>query len=120
MRDRIRLVRFRPYLNGHGPTFSLELYDVRSLERIGYTLRQHQRRKTTVIFDGSDFRPAPGHAWDSDETVRALMTFLTLRPGDTDAEYFSDYTPEQIEFRDMHAEALAACVVARFTREEGR
>jgi len=117
---RIRLVRFRPYRRGHGPTFSLELYEVPGqAERIGYTLRQHDHRKTTVIFEGRDFRPSPLHAWDSDETVAAIMGFLTLRLGDTDREYFASYTAEQIEFRDTHAEALAGEVYSRFEAKEG-
>ena len=117
---RIRLVRFRPYRRGHGPTFSLELYDVLGQsERIGYTLRQHDHGKTVVIFEGRDFRPSPLHAWDSGETVAAIMGFLTLRLGDTDREYFENYTVEQIEFRDSHAEALASEVHSRFEAKEG-
>ena len=117
---RIRLVRFRPYRRGHGPTFSLELYEVLGQsERIGYTLRQDDRGKTTVIFEGRDFRPSPLHAWDSDETVAAITGFLTLRSGDTDREYFENYTAEQIEFRDTHAESLACKVYARFEAREG-
>ena len=116
---RIRLVRFRPYRD-HGPTFSLELYEVLGQsERIGYTLRQHDHGKTVVIFEGRDFRPSPLHAWDSDETVAAIMSFLTLRVGDTDREYFENYTAEQMEFRDTHAESLACEVYSRFEAEEG-
>ena len=111
---RIRLVRFRPYRCGYGPTFSLALYDVPGQsERIGYTLRQHDRGRTTIVFDGCDFRPSPLHAWDSDETVAAVMGFLTLRLGDTGRDYFENYTAEQMEFRDTHAESLACEVYAR-------
>ena len=118
---RIRLVRFRPYRKGHSPTFSLELYEVPGQsERMGYTLRQHDRGKTTVIFDGRDFRPSPLHAWDSAETIAAIMGFLTLRSGDTDREYFDNYTAEQIEFRDSHAEALGCEVYSRFEAKEGK
>ena len=117
---RIRLVRFRPYLRGCGPSFSLELHEVPGQsERIGYTLRQHDHGKTVVIFDGRDFRPSPLHAWESDETVAAIMGFLTLRVGDTDREYFDGYTAEQMEFRDTHAESLAYEVYARFEAKEG-
>src|SRR5439155_26090849 len=95
-RMRIPLVRFRPYRRGHGPTFSLEWSEVLGQsERIGYALRQHDHRKTVVIFEGRDFRPSPLHAWDSDETVAAIMGFLTLRLGDTDRDYFVGYTVEQ-------------------------
>jgi hypothetical protein len=51
-----------------------------------------------VLFAGEDFRPSPMHADDSDATLRGLLGFLTLRPGDTDREYFADYTPAQRAF----------------------
>lgn len=60
-----------------------------------------------AIFDGSDFAGSPLHADDSDQTLRALLGFLTLRLGDTDCEYFDDYTPEQIAFRNGPAELLS-------------
>jgi hypothetical protein len=110
--NRFRYAYFRPYQSG--PTFSVELYDVRSLERIGYALRQHERGKTTVLFEGRDFRPSPLHAWDSDATIEAVLGFLTLRPGDTDAEYFFAYTPAQRAFCEEHAEALWMAVYDRF------
>ncbi len=118
MKIKIRLVRFRPYRKG--PTFSLALYELPGQsERIGYTLRQHDRGRTTVIFDGRDFRPSPLHAWDSDETIAAVMGFLTLCLGDTDRDYFDSYTAEQIAFRDAHAEILACEVYSRFEATEG-
>jgi hypothetical protein len=51
-----------------------------------------------AIFEGDDFCPSPLHADDSDATLRALLGFLTLRPGDTDREYFDGYTPAQRAF----------------------
>jgi len=32
--------------------------------------------------------------------------FRSCRPGDTDAEYFSDYTPAQLEWVDRYGEEL--------------
>ena len=155
----IRLVRFRPYRRGFGPTFSLALYEVPGQsDRIGYDLVQHNPRidradcsacggtgkvllngvarinsqaysctdcgpsqkRSHTVFTGSDFRPSPLHAWDSDETVAAVMGFLTLRLGDTDRDYFENYTAEQIEFRDSHAETLAWEVYSRFEAKEGK
>ena len=63
--------------------------------RIGYELCDPAG---AVLFRGDDFGPSPMHADDSDETLRALLGFLTLRPGDTDREYFADYTPAQRAF----------------------
>lgn len=60
----------------------------------------------TVIFKGDDFGCSPMHAIDSDESLRALLGFLTLRPGDTDEEYFANYTRRQRAFAQDEAEAL--------------
>lgn len=59
------------------------------------------------IFVGEDFGASPCHAIDSDATLRSLLGFLTLRPGDTDAEYFADYTEEQHAFARSEAEYLS-------------
>ncbi len=104
--DCMKTARFRPYRKGCGPTFTLRLYYLGG-ERIGYTLAQHDHSKTAILFEGSDFRPSPLHSIDGDESVASLMNFLTLRKGDTDAEYFDNYTPAQIEFTEQHAEALS-------------
>lgn len=59
------------------------------------------------IFTGEDIGTGAGDAIDSDDAIRGVLTFLSLRPGDTDAEYFSDYTAEQLDWAQCHAEALA-------------
>ena len=117
MCDYLRRVIFTPYRKGCGPSFTLTPHDAgydhgRRRDMLRYVLRQSGKRNP--IFDGSDFGCSPMHAIDSDDTVAALMTFLTLRPGDTDAEYFDNYTSAQLEFADMHAESLDAEVRARF------
>ena len=59
------------------------------------------------LFEGEDFGASPMHAIDSDETLRALISFLTLRPGDTDREYFADYSERQLDWARSEAEALS-------------
>ena len=118
----IRRVIFRPYRKGMGPSFTLTLWDSgerwadhgqpRSYVRYRLTQSEHG-----TLFAGDDFSPSPMHAIDSDACVCALMGFLTLRPGDTDSDYFRDYTDEQRRFCDEHAEALSADVMARFGEE---
>jgi hypothetical protein len=56
--------------------------------------------KGEVIFKGVDFCPSRLHADDSLNTVYAVLSFLSLGKGDTDSEYFDDYTPRQLEWRD--------------------
>ena len=77
---------------------------------LGYRLRSQDR----TLFEGEDFGCSPLHTIDSDATMRSLMGFLTLRPGDTDADYFSDYTREQMDYCDQHAESLSWEVTQRF------
>jgi hypothetical protein len=109
--DILRRCTFRPYRNG--PTFRLTMFDAVSSwprTRVPYRLTMHDgRTPPIVLFEGDDFGPSPMHAIDSDATVRALMGFLTLRPGDTDADYFDAYTDTQRVFCGLHAESLAAC-----------
>ena len=110
----LRCVRLSPYRKGTGPSFSLVTFDegikYHDRDRISYVFKQGKE----TIFEGNDFGPSPMHAWDSDETISTLLGFLTLRPGDTDAEYFEKYTPRQMQFADEHAEALACYVSDRF------
>jgi hypothetical protein len=111
--DCMRTVRFFPYRKGMGPTFTLKLFYL-GLQKIGYRLTSREHRKTETIFEGEDFRPSPIHSVDGDDAVKSLMTFLTCRPGDTDDEYFKDYTPAQLSYCDSHAETLNCAVVDRF------
>lgn len=116
--EKLRACIFAPYGRG-GLRFKLTIYDTGRTDSygktcIGYELRTCDGSMSRTIFEGKDFYASPMHADDSDETVRSLMTFLTLRPGDTDSEYFEGYTEEQRAFCDEHAEALAMEVMARF------
>jgi hypothetical protein len=88
--------------------FRLELYDLNTRDRDGkwtlaYEFYHHGRR----IFQGADFHCSPLHAVDSDVTVGALLSFLALKPGDTDREFFQDYTEAQLAFAHEWGEALS-------------
>jgi hypothetical protein len=53
-----------------------------------------------IVFEGRDFF-APLGWWPIGERARLnLLAFLTLQDGDTDAEYFEGYTPEQLAWRE--------------------
>ncbi len=123
MREAIRRVRFAPYRRGMGPRFTLTLWEAPSnashREMLGYRLRMvGEGKPARTLFEGEDFGCSPLHATDSDEAVEAIMGFLTLRPGDTDPEYFAGYTAEQADYCAQHAEALGLEVYCRFG--EGR
>lgn len=79
--------------------FTLQMWsthrtDWRGQTVIGFKLWDHGK----LIFTGEDFSGSPMHADDSIATVAALLSFLSLKPGDTDDEYFAEYTPAQMEW----------------------
>lgn len=115
----MRRVILRPYTRESGlPYFVLTLIDYayrNGRDRIRYTLEQRNAdRSRVLLFCGADFGPSPMDSVDGDGAVAALLGFLTLRPGDTDADYFDAYTDVQREFCAQHAEYLSAEVYARF------
>lgn len=63
-----------------------------------------------VIFEGNDFGCSPLHAIDSDESVAGCLSFLSLKPGDTDPEYFEDYTEEQLGWATQYGEEVSLYV----------
>jgi hypothetical protein len=121
---KLRRVIFRPYAKGQGPTFTLVTWDANARfdtgqHKIGYRLTMIDGRKRTVLFEAEDCGVAPSDAIDSDSAIEGCMGFLTLRPGDTDADYFEGYTETQLDFCASHAEALSMEVMARYGTEEG-
>jgi len=122
-KELIRRVKFSPYRKGMGPSFSLELYDLNKTDpmgksMLGYKLIMNEHSAHAItLFQGEDFACSPCYAIDSDDAVKSLMGFLTLRPGDTDADYFAHYTPAQTKFAAEHAEALSMEVSSRYGEE---
>ncbi len=115
----LRTVRLTPYRKGCGPSFTLRMWDAGTRANTGqhqvsYTLTMTENGKSAVLFDGSDIGISPMHAIDSDEAVAAVLGWLTLRRGDTDAEFFADDTPEVAAYRAKHAESLGCEASFRF------
>jgi len=65
------------------------------------------------VFEGGDYFPSV--AIDSLNAIATLLGWLTLQKGDTDAEYFENYTPLQWEWTDSRA-----CEIARLWVDERR
>lgn len=107
--EKLRTVRFSPYLKGKGPIFTLNTWSIG-----GNTIQYQLTMNGLTLFKGKDFNCSPLHAIDSDDCVKDLMSFLTLRPGDTDKEYFDNYSDAQLDYCSQHAEALSCEVYNRF------
>jgi hypothetical protein len=95
--------------------FTLGLWDTHVPTGSGYlahTLLAYRFRDGgSVIFEGDGFAPPLGVCIDSDECVAACLSWLTLRPGDTDGQYFESYTPAQLDWVESgRADDLSAIV----------
>ena len=81
--------------------FTLRLWDTYRTDSLGKSrLRYEFKDGRAVIFQGDDFHCSPLHAIDSLDCVYSLLGFLSVGEHDMDAEYFADYTPKQIAWRD--------------------
>ncbi len=114
----LRTIRFAPYRKGMGPAFTLTMWDSGRVDDRGstvirYRLSMRENGRTVVLFSAADYSGSPGVAIDSDENAAGLMGFLTLRPGDTDPDFFADDTDEVRAYREYHAEALSLEVMNR-------
>lgn len=78
--------------------YTLETWDGRSRGGRSYLRYRLTAPDGKVLFEGEDFGCSPLHAIDSDASLRAILGFLTLKYGDTDRDYFDDYTGPQLEF----------------------
>jgi hypothetical protein len=87
--------------------FVLEMYSTNKTDDRGQTVIAYRLTdRGEVIFQEHDFCGSPMHADDSDQSVAALLGFLSLKPGDTDREYFDKYTPRQKEWCRERGEEL--------------
>ena len=86
-------------------SYRCELYHI-GTDHVGYRFYCND----TLVFEGNDYRPSPMWAYDSAEALFGLLGFLSLKPGDTDDEYFEKYNREQMQFAETFAEDLSLCV----------
>lgn len=99
-------------LHGREGDYILTLWDTHRTGEFGKSILGYRftgpgkGKRQQTIFTGEDFHAPAFQAIDSDEVVRALLDFLTLRPGDTDDEYFEKYTKRQRDFAENEAEEL--------------
>jgi hypothetical protein len=77
--------------------FTLKLWDTHRVDHYGKLVLVYKLFDgASLVFKGDDFHGSPLHAPDSLDTLEGLLAFLTLRPGDTDPDYFARYTPRQL------------------------
>jgi len=69
---------------------------------------ENGKRRTRLIFKrGQTWCGIPGHASiDGKYAKEAVLSTLAMKPGDTDADYFADYTETQLDFAREFGETL--------------
>lgn len=77
------------------------------------------RHGSTVVFPKGQLTCALHAASDGIGAKELVMALVAMRPGDTDADYFADYTPEQLAWVTEHGEALSCEREARYCDEDG-
>ena len=74
-------------------------------------------QNSVLLFDSKQHGVPAHKSIDGDDTVAAVMGFMCLRPGDTDAEYFAGYTDAQMAFAQGDAEYLLLEVLEQLEAE---
>jgi hypothetical protein len=82
--------------------YKMTLQSLGRVDRHGHIMVRYtfENPEGVRLFEGDDLGASPLHDPESLETAKSLLSFLTCKEGDVDGEYFDNYTPAQIEFRD--------------------
>lgn len=72
-----------------------------------------------VVFPKGQLTCALHGTSDGIKAKELIMSLVAMRPGDTDADYFAGYTPEQLAWVTEHGEALGAEREARYCDKDG-
>lgn len=94
---------------------SLNLSDINVFVSLQYTggnnIKYFMFLNNELLFSGNDFRSSPFHNQDDIESIISLLGFLTLKPGDTDEDYFEKYTENQMNWaKSFECEQLSGLV----------
>ncbi len=117
-KERIRYAVLLPYIKGKGPTMRVEIWDTHTRDNRGCTnlvarLYAFEGGKRTHVLD-MRFAMGMGQSDDGDDAMRAAITAVAMKPGDTDAEFFAEYTPEALAFVTDHGESMAMVAYDRY------
>lgn len=99
--------------------FRLDLFETNRSDWRGQPFVRYKfRHKGKLIFKGEDFSGSPMHSIDGDASVCAILWFLSMRPGDTDREYFDHYTARQLAWCIAYGEKLSCLVIEMESSDE--
>jgi hypothetical protein len=62
--------------------------------------------------------PSPCHSVDGTDARELVSSLVAMKPGDTDQEYFSEYSPEQLAWAEANGEDLTLLSQDRYCDPE--
>jgi hypothetical protein len=79
------------------------------------------RKNRQPLFPRKDFHVGlvNGNSLDGIEAKELVLSLFCLKPGDTDDEFFKDYTPEQLAFFKDNGDELGLIRETRYCDENG-
>lgn len=60
-----------------------------------------------------------GTCVDSSAARELVLSLVSMKPGDTDDDFFADYTPEQLTFTEAYGEEIGMIRESRYCDENG-
>ena len=73
-----------------------------------------KRCSATPFKRGDTWCGVSGGCTDSQEAKALVLGLLAMRPGDTDPDYFSDYTPDQLAFANDYSDDITCEQMRRY------
>jgi hypothetical protein len=76
----------------------------------------HRRPIRRVVWEAGQtwFHPSPSDSDDGKMARKYATELVSIRPGDTDPEFFKDYTADQLHFAEYYGEELSCMAMMRY------
>lgn len=100
--------------------FLVRLWDMQSPGLGGYYVAYEFYDNKQLIFSGEDYKPPYWAAIDSIGAVVSLLLWFILKPGDTDSEYFEQFTDEQMKWIESERRDKLEEITLQYREAEGR
>jgi hypothetical protein len=103
-------LRIRLYIRSHDPRLiTITAFDDLPSDSAGRVrLTCEVKHGSEVIFERGKLTCGLHPASDSVAAKELVMSLVAMRPGDTDRDYFADYTDSQLAWAKQHGEELSA------------
>ena len=102
-------LRLRPYRKEHDArTITVTAFDDAGWDSAGRIKMEYEvKHGKDVIFPRGTLYGAVHGASDGIRAKEHALACVEMKPGDTDADYFAGYTPEQLEWVAAHGDAIS-------------